>query len=69
MSFGFSLSDIELACKLAYKVYDRCFTKANGASESNTRRVVFIFTAKILESRDLLSQASPLSCFSVPPKY
>ena len=34
MSFGFSLSDVLLACQLAYTVYDRCFTKANGAGES-----------------------------------
>ena len=36
MSFGISLSDIVYSCQLAYKVYDRCFTKANGAGESNS---------------------------------
>lgn len=39
MSFGFSLSDIVLACQLAYTVYDRCFTRANGAGKSKHLRV------------------------------
>lgn len=33
MSFGFSLSDIVLSYQLAFKVYDRCFTRAHGAGE------------------------------------
>ncbi|KAL2038376.1 hypothetical protein N7G274_009027 [Stereocaulon virgatum] len=31
IGFGFSLSDIVLSYQLAAKVYDRCFTRANGA--------------------------------------
>ena len=39
MAVGLSFSDVVLSCQLAYTVYDRCFTKANGAGESR-------FTAK-----------------------
>ena len=31
MSFGFSPSDIIAAVALAYKIYEKCFTRAQGA--------------------------------------
>ena len=34
MSFGFSVSDIVISYQLAFQIYDRCFTKAQGAGKS-----------------------------------
>ena len=34
MSFGFSVSDIVTSYQLAFQIYDRCFTKAQGAGKS-----------------------------------
>ena len=34
MSFGFSVSDIIISYQLAFQIYDRCFTKAQGAGKS-----------------------------------
>ena len=33
MSFGFSPSDILVAVRLAAEIYDKCFTRAQGAGE------------------------------------
>ena len=35
MSFGFSVSDIVISYQLAFQIYDRCFTKAQGAGKSS----------------------------------
>lgn len=33
MSFGFSVSDLVVGGKLAFDIYQQCFTKAQGAGE------------------------------------
>lgn len=35
MSFGFSLGDFVIAIRLAAEIYEKCFTRAQGAGEPN----------------------------------